>query len=139
MPVIKRSSQSSRRVVSSSASSAAIKKKEEQKVSPTQADTSSSSIKKKTEDTSTPVPSVVFPKKIRDMNDTSFGTLDSSKDGQLVSYSTTNDKFVLITSDDLLIESVADDDLPDEFVEQINDEIDITITSIDGGSFVGLP
>ena len=139
MPVIKRSSQSSRRVVSSSASSAAIKKKEEQKVSPTQANTSSSSIKKKTEDTSTPVPSVVFPKKIRDMNDTSFGTLDSSKDGQLVSYSTTNDKFVLITSDDLLIESVADDDLPDEFVEQINDEIDITITSIDGGSFVGLP
>lgn len=139
MPVIKRSSQSSRRVVSSSASSAAIKKKEEQKVSPTQADTSSSSIKKKTEDTSTPVPSVVFPKKIRDMNDTSFGTLDSSKDGQLVSYSTTNDKFVLITSDDLLIESVADDDLPDEFVDQINDEIDITISSIDGGSFVGLP
>lgn len=139
MPVIKRSSQSSRRVVSSSASSAAIKKKEEQKVSPTQAETSSSSIKKKTEDTSTPVPSVVFPKKIRDMNDTSFGTLDSSKDGQLVSYSTTNDKFVLITSDDLLIESVADDDLPDEFVDQINDEIDITISSIDGGSFVGLP
>ena len=139
MPVIKRSSQSSRRVVSSSGSSAAIKKKEEQKVSPTQADTSSSSIKKKTEDASTPVPSVVFPKKIRDMNDTSFGTLDSSKDGQLVSYSTTNDKFVLITSDDLLIESVADDDLPDEFVDQINDEIDITISSIDGGSFVGLP
>lgn len=139
MPVIKRSSQSSRRVVSSSGSSAAIKKKEEQKVSPTQADTSSSSIKKKTEDTSTPVPSVVFPKKIRDMNDTSFGTLDSSKDGQLVSYSTANDKFVLITSDDLLIESVADDDLPDEFVDQINDEIDITISSIDGGSFVGLP
>tara|TARA_A100001201_G_scaffold110866_1_gene94829 strand:+ start:170 stop:589 length:420 start_codon:yes stop_codon:yes gene_type:complete len=139
MPVIKRSSQSSRRVVSSSASSASIKKKEEQKVSPTQADTTASSIKKKVEDTSTAVPSAVFPTKIRDMNDTSFGTLDSTKDGQLVSYSTTNDKFVLITADDVLVESVADDDLPDAFADQLNDEIDITITSIDGGSFSGLP
>jgi len=40
------------------------------------------------------------------MADVNFGELDSTQDGKLVSYDSTQNKFVLITADQVLISSV---------------------------------
>ncbi len=78
------------------------------------------------------------PDNIDELADTDFGTLDASKDGMVVSYDAATDKFILITADDVLIESARDEDIPDDFVEQVEDEIDIgdiQIGELDGGGF----
>jgi len=75
---------------------------------------------------------------ITELGDTDFGDLDSSKDGMVVSYDSKTDTFVLITADDVLIESAADEDIPDEFVDQVEEEVDlgtIALDELDGGSF----
>ena len=80
----------------------------------------------------------IAPNRFDELFDTDFGTLDETKDGMLVSYDSETDKFILITADNVLEESAADGDIPDEFVEQLEDEIDlgeITITNLDGGTW----
>ena len=72
---------------------------------------------------------------IREMNDASFGTLDASKDGLLVSFDNTTNKFVLVSSDDILSTSVDDIDLPDDFVERLEEELVLPVTELDGGGF----
>lgn len=72
---------------------------------------------------------------IREMNDTSFGTLDESKDGLLVSFDNTTNKFVLVSSDDILSTSVEDTDLPDAFVDRLEEELVLPITELDAGGF----
>ena len=71
------------------------------------------------------------------MADVNFGELDSNQDGKLVSYDSTQNKFVLITADQVLISSVEDNDVPDDFVRNLEDELDTAAltTGIDGGSF----
>lgn len=77
------------------------------------------------------------PTVIKEMGDVSFGTLDSSKDGLLVSYDSVTDKFVLKSSDSILQTSVEDNELPDEFITQLEQDIDLStqINELDGGSF----
>lgn len=74
---------------------------------------------------------------LRYMADVSFGELNESQDGKLVSYDSAQNKFVLITPDEVLIDSVVDDDVPDDFVRNLEDELDIASLTegIDGGSF----
>ena len=72
---------------------------------------------------------------IKEMNDTSFGTLDASKDGLLMSYDSQTDKFVLVTADELLSSSVDDDDLPDDFIDRLEEELILPVTELDGGGF----
>lgn len=84
------------------------------------------------------VQSVREPSVIQEMGDTDFGTLDSDKDGYVVSYDSATDKFILISADELLGVAVEDSDLSDAFITQIEQEIDlgqVATTSIDGGSF----
>tara|TARA_B100001559_G_scaffold196133_1_gene164125 strand:+ start:32293 stop:32616 length:324 start_codon:yes stop_codon:yes gene_type:complete len=84
------------------------------------------------------VRSVREPSAIREMGDVKFGTLDATKDNLIVSYDSTSDKFILVTADDILSTSVDDSDLPDDFVEQIETDVDlgdISITNFDGGNF----
>lgn len=69
------------------------------------------------------------------MNDASFGTLDASKDGLLVSFDNTTNKFVLVSSDDILSTSVDDIDLPDDFVDRLEEELEIPVEELDGGGF----
>ena len=69
------------------------------------------------------------------MSDASFGTLDASSDGSLVSYDSTTDKFVLTTADDILSASVDDFDLPDDFVDRLEEELVIPVTELDAGGF----
>lgn len=77
------------------------------------------------------------PTVIKEMGDTSFGTLDESKDGLLVSYDSVTDKFVLISSDNVLQTAVEDNALPDEFITQLEQDIDLAtqIDELDGGGF----
>jgi hypothetical protein len=56
----------------------------------------------------------------------------------LVSYDAATNKFILITADNVLEESAADGDIPDEFVDQLEDEInlgEIGLTDLDGGTW----
>ncbi len=80
--------------------------------------------------------------KLSDMTDASFGTLDASSDGKFVSYDESIKKFTLVSADDLLVVSIEDDDLPDEFVSVVEDqmdlgEVDVSGLNADGGTFWG--
>ena len=56
------------------------------------------------------------PSVISEMGDTSFGELDASKDGLIVSYDAGTNKFILKTPDQLLSTSADYNILPDDFV-----------------------
>ena len=75
----------------------------------------------------------------RDMGDTNFGTLGDSKNKHLVAYNASQNKFVMRSMDDVFSsDAVLDGDLPDDFVTQIETEIDTSnmeLNSVDGGSF----
>ena len=75
----------------------------------------------------------------RDMGDTNFGTLGDSKNKHLVAYNASQNKFVMRSIDDVFSsDAVLDGDLPDDFVTQIETEIDTSnmeLNSVDGGSF----
>jgi hypothetical protein len=96
-----------------------------------------SNIAKKKE-TKSKVESVREPSIISDMGDTSFGTLDASKDGLIVAYDAETDKFILKTPDQLLSKSADDSILPDDFVSTLEGELNlgqIQVESLDGGVF----
>ena len=96
-----------------------------------------SNIAKKKE-TKSKVQSVREPSIISDMGDTSFGTLDASKDGLIVAYDAETDKFILKTPDQLLSKSADDSILPDDFVSTLEGELNlgqIQVESLDGGVF----
>ena len=86
-------------------------------------------------------PSIVStrqPSRIEEMSDAAFGILDVTKDNLLVSYDSESDKFILVSADELLSISVEDNDLPDDFITQVEQEVDLgeaTILSFDGGTF----
>ena len=81
------------------------------------------------------IQSVRQPSVIREMNDTTFGTLDETKDGLLVSFDNSTNKFVLVSSDDILSTSVDDVDLPDDFVDRLEEELVLPVTELDAGGF----
>jgi len=91
---------------------------------------------------STSVTSQLQRTKLSDMTDASFGTLDASSDGKFISYDESIKKFTLVSADDLLTESIGDNDLPDAFVSIVEEQIDLGEVSVsginaDGGTFLG--
>jgi hypothetical protein len=75
---------------------------------------------------------------LEQMGDVNFGSLDSSKDNLIVSYDSNTDKFILISADQMLSSSVEDLDLPDDFITQVENELDlgnIQLDNLDGGGF----
>lgn len=94
-------------------------------------------IRKKQEPTND-VRSTRQPSRLEEMADTSFGTLDATKDGQIVSFDKDSRNFVLITPDDLLAKTVEDQNISDEFITQLETEINlanVSVDVIDGGGF----
>ncbi len=84
------------------------------------------------------IASIRNPSRIEEMGDTSFGALDASKDGMVVSYDNSTDRFILISPDDLLETAVEDSDLPDTFISTLESEIDlgqIDNVELDGGAW----
>lgn len=97
-----------------------------------------SNVAKKKEPAKPLVQSVRQPSIISEMGDTSFGELDATKDGLIVSYDSTSNKFILTTADQLLSVSAEDTDLPDDFVRTLEGELNlgqIQIDNLDGGQF----
>ena len=78
-----------------------------------------------------------MPRRLRDLSNTNFGTLNRFKDKHLVRYE--GNAFTLSSKDNVLSSiQVLDNDLPDDFVTQIESEIDIdnlSFRGVDGGSF----
>ena len=61
------------------------------------------------------------------------------QDGFVLVYDSDSDKFKLVDPDVALSKSVEDRDLPDDFIDQLEEELDlgdITIDNLDGGGFV---
>jgi len=84
------------------------------------------------------VRSVRQPSSIDEMGDTNFGTLDATKDGLIVTYDSSTDKFILVSPDDALTTSAEDQDISDPFVDQLERELDfgqIQAGDVDGGAF----
>ena len=84
------------------------------------------------------VRSLRSPSTIAEMGDQNFGTLDASKDGLIVTYDSTSNKFVLISPDEALDTSASDSDISDSFVDQKEEELDfgqIQAGDVDGGAF----
>ena len=74
-----------------------------------------------------------------DLGDVSLTSLGSGQDGHVLIYDSDLDKFKLVDPDVVLSASVDDNDLPDTFIEQLEDELNlgnIQIDEIDGGGFV---
>ena len=98
---------------------------------------SGASIRKK-ETTTQGVRSTRQPSRLEEMGDTAFGTLDSSKDGLIVSFDQETKNFVLVTPDTRLERTVEDNDISDSFITQIEQEInlgEVSVSNIDGGAF----
>lgn len=99
--------------------------------------TNRSTIKTKTQQTK----SVQFTRtatRFEQLTDTTFGNLAERTTNGILVYDSTADKFVLIDNDDILSSAAADGNLPDDFIAQVEDEINlgaIAIESLDGGSF----
>jgi len=100
--------------------------------------TSSSKVVNKRQPDAPKVRSARQPSTLQEMGDTNFGTLDSSKDGLFVTYNNDTSLFELLSADDLLAKAVEDNDIADQFIDVLEDEIDlgaVVIDNIDGGAF----
>ena len=73
------------------------------------------------------------------MTNADFGTLDSTKHKHMIVYDSASDTFVIRDMDTIFSsDQVLDGDLPDDFIDQIEEELDLgdmDISNIDGGSF----
>lgn len=77
------------------------------------------------------------PSLLREMGDAEFGTLNSSKNGYVITYDSVTDDFMLMSADDVLITSTQTP-VPDEFITQLEQQIDLGVVQlddIDGGLF----
>jgi len=76
-----------------------------------------------------------MPIKLRDLGDTNFGSLNQSKNKNVIRYNHSIGKFDIISADEVLSKA---DNPPESFIDVVESEIDInnvTFTGIDGGVF----
>jgi hypothetical protein len=73
-----------------------------------------------------------------ELNDVNIESVGNAQDGHVLVYDASTDKFVLVDPDVVLSTSVQDSDLPDDFISQLEGELDlgeIQIEVLDGGGF----
>ena len=71
--------------------------------------------------------------------DVDVENLGEARDGFVMVYDSGTDKFILVDPDVVLSQSVEDGDLPDDFIDQLEDEIDlgnVQLDNVDGGGFI---
>lgn len=76
---------------------------------------------------------------IQDLGDVELPSLGAGQDGHVMVYDSASDKFILVDPDVVLSSSVDDNDLPDDFISQLENEIDlgsVQLDEVDGGGFV---
>jgi len=77
-----------------------------------------------------------MPTRLRDLTDTDLQNLNSTKNKYVMRYSASADKFDIIPADTIV--SAASTNIPDDFVAQVEEEVDvnnITFSGLDGGTF----
>ena len=65
-----------------------------------------------------------MPIRLRDTTDSDLQPLGNPKNKYLLRYNATTDEFDLITADEILEVSVEDNEVPDVFIEQVEQEVD---------------
>ena len=73
-----------------------------------------------------------------ELNDVNIENVGNSQDGHVLVYDASTDKFVLVDPDVVLSTSAQDSDLPDNFISQLEGELDlgqIQVDVLDGGAF----
>ena len=73
-----------------------------------------------------------------ELNDVNIENVGNSQDGHVLVYDASTDKFVLVDPDVVLSTSARDSDLPDDFISQLEGELDlgqIQVDVLDGGAF----
>jgi len=76
-----------------------------------------------------------MPTRLRDLNDTDFGTLNQSKNKNVMCYNHSKGKFDIIPADEVLSTST---EPPQDFIDVVESEVDvnnIVFDGIDGGVF----
>tara|TARA_R100000005_G_C4979331_1_gene189570 strand:+ start:1146 stop:1496 length:351 start_codon:yes stop_codon:yes gene_type:complete len=76
---------------------------------------------------------------LADVNIPTEAAEKAAQDGFVMVYDSGTDKFILVDPDVVLSQSVEDSDLPDDFIDQLEDEIDlgnVQLDNVDGGGFV---
>jgi hypothetical protein len=79
-----------------------------------------------------------MPTRVRDLKDTDLQDLNNSKNKYVLRYNANFDKFDVVSVDSILSETSTDSDVPDDFVTQVEEEIDvnnIAFAVLDGGTF----
>lgn len=77
-----------------------------------------------------------MPRRMRDLSDTDLGTLNSTKNKYVMRYSASSGKFDIVNVDTII--SAASTSIPDQFVTQVEAEVDINkiaFFGLDGGTF----
>ena len=77
-----------------------------------------------------------MPRRMRDLSDTDLGTLNSTKNKYVMRYSASSGKFDIVNVDTII--SAASTSIPDQFVTQVEAEVDtnnISFSGLDGGTF----
>ena len=76
-------------------------------------------------------------RELQDAVDTDFGVLNAAADGKVVGWDNNTGKFILVDADTILGRSSEDGNLSDQFITQIESQIDLgdDLGDIDGGSF----
>ena len=75
---------------------------------------------------------------IEGLGDVDIDSPGAAQDGFVMVYDSPSDKFVLVDPDVVLSQSVEDSDLPDDFISQLESEIDlgnVQLDNVDGGGF----
>lgn len=79
-----------------------------------------------------------MPTRVRDLNDTDLQNLNNSKNKYVLRYNADLDKFDVVSVDSILSETSTDSDVPDDFVTQVEDQVNVNnigFSGVDAGTF----
>ena len=79
-----------------------------------------------------------MPTRVRDLNDTDLQNLNNSKNKYVLRYNADLDKFDVVSVDSILSETSTDLDVPDDFVTQVEDQVNVNnigFSGVDAGTF----
>lgn len=75
-----------------------------------------------------------MPTRVRDLLDTNLNNLDSNKNKHILKYNATDEKFDVVSTDDVLSRSIATPS-PQEFLRTVESELGPVTRFFEGGSF----
>jgi len=79
-----------------------------------------------------------MPNRLRDFSDFNTGDLNNSKNNYVIKYNFSDSSYSLVSPDTILSGAASDGDIPDDFVREVEDEVNlnnIAFLSFDGGQF----